>query len=53
MPKVMMFAFLYQMGNDLVHEVMLHEKVQEFLKTDEKFDVCVIESFNIDAFTVR
>jgi hypothetical protein len=41
------------MGNDLVKDVMSEEVIQTFMASNEKFDVCVIEIFNIDAFLVR
>lgn len=45
-------VFLYLMGNDLVNSYMSNPVVNEFLKEDEKFDVCVIEIFNADAMLV-
>lgn len=53
MPLMMSFAFLYKMGNDLVHVYMNHPEVEKLLSSDESFDVCVIEIFNADAFLVR
>lgn len=40
------------MGSDLVHAVMSHPNVQELMNSEEKFDICIIEVFNADAFSV-
>jgi hypothetical protein len=50
---ILTISFLYKMGNDLVNGVMELPQVQELLESNEKFDVCVIESFNADAFLVK
>lgn len=46
-------AFLFKMGSDLVHQCMEHDGVQKLLKSNEKFDICIIEIFNADAMLVR
>lgn len=53
MPTVMMVGFLYKMGYDLVDAIMLHDSVKELMNSKEKFDVCILETFNIDALTVK
>lgn len=40
------------MGNDVVNDVMRNEGIQELLMSNEKFDVCVLEVFNVNAFVV-
>lgn len=52
MPAPMMFGFLYKMGYDIVDAILLHENVKELMKSKEKFDVCILETFNIDALVV-
>jgi hypothetical protein len=46
------FAFLFKNGNDVVNNVMSSQTIQDFMKSNEKFDVCVVENFNVDAFVV-
>jgi hypothetical protein len=45
--------FAHKMGAEIVKAYMDHPKMKEFLSKDQNFDVCVIESFNSDAFLVR
>lgn len=45
-------ASLYIMGNDLVNDYLTHPRVVELLKSDAKFDVCLLEVFNSDALVV-
>lgn len=52
MSPVMIMTFLYKLGNDLVNAYMTNPAVLNFLKEDEKFDVCIIEIFNADALLV-
>lgn len=51
-PVPIVLPILFKMGSDLVNEVMVHPEVQNLLKSNEKFDVCIIEIFNADAFLV-
>lgn len=53
MHPLLMTGFLFTMGNDLFNVYMNHSGVQSLLKSGEKFDVCVIEIFNIEAFLVK
>lgn len=53
MPEYTMFMFLFKMGSDLVNEVMQHDRIQSLMKSNEKFDVCIVESFATDALNVR
>ena len=48
----MMFGVLYKMCSDLVQEYMNHPSVNELLASNEKFDICVFEVFNVDALLV-
>lgn len=48
----LVITFLYKLGIDTVDAYLQHPNVQKLLKSDEKFDVCVIEIFNADAFLV-
>lgn len=50
---IFMFTFLYQMGADTVEHCMEHPEVIKFMKTKERFDICIVESFNMDSFYVR
>lgn len=52
MPAAVMFGFLYKMGYDLVDSIMLHDNIKALMNSKEKFDVCILETFNIDALTV-
>lgn len=52
-PPAMLMLLLYKMGNDLIHPYAEHPKIVELLNSDEKFDICIIESFNVDALVVR
>ncbi|KAG5670629.1 hypothetical protein PVAND_000877 [Polypedilum vanderplanki] len=47
--KIMELIVIHWMGTELVEYYVNHPKVVEFLKTNEKFDICVIEVFNFDA----
>jgi hypothetical protein len=49
---LMGMMFLFKMGNDLVNSCLSYKGVQEFMKEDQNFDVCVIELFNADAMVV-
>jgi hypothetical protein len=40
------------MGNDMVQMILNNGQVQDFLKSNEKYDVCIVETFNIDAVLV-
>lgn len=53
MHPIVTMSFLYKMGSDLVNSYMEYPEIKEFLKTKEKFDVCIIEIFNADAMLVR
>lgn len=44
--------FLHFIGNKLTGVVMENEEVQKFMKREEKFDVCFLESFHANALTV-
>lgn len=44
---------LHGIGRDILKEVMEHPKVIEFMKSDEKYDVCFLESFHANALAVR
>lgn len=39
-------------GVDLIDAYMQHPEVQNFMKSNKKFDICVMEAFNADAFVV-
>jgi hypothetical protein len=53
MNPLVLVTFLYKLGGDMIHTYMKHPEVVKFLNSGEKFDVCVIEMFNADAFLVR
>lgn len=36
----------------MVEQILSNQKVKNLLDSNEKFDVCVVESFNIDAIVV-
>lgn len=48
-----MMAFLSKIGGDLVEIYMQHANVINLMESGEKFDVCIIELFQADAFLVR
>jgi hypothetical protein len=50
---IMTILFAHKMGADIVKVYMDHPKMKEFLSKDQKFDVCVVEAFNSDAFMVK
>lgn len=37
----------------MINLYMNHPEMEKFLRSKQKFDVCVIENFNADAFLVR
>lgn len=45
-------TFLYKLGIDTVNSYMKNPEVKKFLASGKKFDVCIIETFNADAFLV-
>lgn len=53
MNPLMLLAFLYDFGENMVTTYMKHPNVLKFMKSDQHFDVCIIENFNADAFLVR
>lgn len=53
MSPLVMMAFLSKIGGDLVEIYMQHANVINLMKSGEKFDVCIIELFQADAFLVR
>jgi hypothetical protein len=50
MPKMLMLFMLYQFGAMAVDFALTHDGVKKLMASDEKFDVCVLEVFNADAF---
>lgn len=48
-----MVLFLYQFGYDLVEGCMGNANIIQFMESKPKFDVCIVENFNADAFIVR
>lgn len=52
LPSVMEIPMLHGIGKDIVKGVMEHPKVIEFMKSDEKFDICFLESFHANSLTV-
>ena len=52
MPKILGIPFLHNVGNELVEVVMENDKVRNFIKTREKFDVCFLEVFHFHALSV-
>lgn len=53
MGPITTFMFIQKVGVDIVNTYLNHPEVVKFLSSGEKFDVCVIETFNSDAFLVR
>ncbi|KAG5680759.1 hypothetical protein PVAND_010246 [Polypedilum vanderplanki] len=49
-PKPLMMLMLYQFGAMAVDFVMTHKSVKELMDSNEMFDVCILETFNADAF---
>lgn len=52
-PVVAMLPFMYYMMYTLVDKVMVDDEVVEFMKSNEKYDVCVVEVFNMEAIMVK
>lgn len=52
MPIIVNTAFLYKLSGDYVELVMQQPEVKEFMQSNEKFEICVIEVFNFDALLV-
>jgi hypothetical protein len=53
MHPLVIISVLYDFGANLVRTFMEHPEVVKFMDRKEKFDICVIENFNADAFLVR
>jgi hypothetical protein len=51
-PLWLFLAMIPKMSSEMVHTVMTSEKINEFLETDEKFDVCILELFANEALLV-
>lgn len=51
-PAMLIFILYKMMGNDLVHSILNDDNYKKMIKSKEKFDVCVLEIFNIDAVLV-
>lgn len=49
---MLIFILYKMMGNDLVHSILNDDNYKKMIKSKEKFDVCVLEIFNIDAVLV-
>lgn len=52
MHPLVIMTFLYKMGADVVNMFMQHQEVIKFMNSKQKFDVCIIETFNVDALLV-
>jgi hypothetical protein len=50
---IMLMTFLYKLGIDTVNTYMEHPEILKFMKSEQKFDVCIIEIFNADALLVN
>ncbi|XP_037038245.1 UDP-glycosyltransferase UGT5-like [Bradysia coprophila] len=48
-PMVAMLPFMYYMMHTLVDSVMVDDEVTKFMESKEKYDVCIVEVFNMDA----
>lgn len=51
-PMVAMLPFMYYMMYTLADKIMVDEEVVKFMKSKEKYDVCLIEVFNMEAMMV-
>lgn len=51
-PMVAMIPFMYYMMHTLVDRIMVDDEVLKFMKSKEKYDVCIVEVFNMDAIMV-
>lgn len=49
---VAMLPFMYYMMYTLADSVLVDDELVEFMKSNEKYDVCVIEVFNMEAMMV-
>lgn len=48
-PAIGTIVVLSKMNADIVDLFMSDTEIQKFMKTDQKFDVCLLEIFNVDA----
>lgn len=51
-PVIAMVPFMYYMMADLLDKIMVDDEIVKLMKSKEKYDVCVIEVFNMDAIMV-
>lgn len=52
MSLMVVIPFLYKIGGEMVTAYLSHPEVKTLMDSGEKFDVCIIEMFNADAFLV-
>lgn len=52
MPIIFSILMMPTFGADMVKSVMRSDELHEFLKTDEKFDICIMELFGDEALLV-
>lgn len=52
MPVILGTVMVPMMGLQMVNKIMESDELQEFLKEDEKFDVCILEIFATEALLV-
>lgn len=52
LPSALMIFMLYNFGALGVEMLMENDNIQTLMNSGEKFDVCVLEVFNIDALMV-
>lgn len=51
-PMIAMLPFMFYIMSDLVDKIMVDDEVIKLMNSNEKFDVCVIEVFNMEAIMV-
>lgn len=52
-PAALVIYILYVFGAKGVEMLMEHDGVKNLMSSGEKFDVCLLETFNVDALVVK
>lgn len=52
MPAFVMISMMPTFGTGVIDETLSYESVQKFLKSKEKFDVCIVEIFYMETYMV-
>lgn len=50
---MILVTFVYKLGGDTINVYMQSPEIIKFMASGEKFDICIIEVFNAEAFLVK